>query len=271
MKMTTRDQILLAVIAAVAVLGGFYWFAIKPAKADLSAQKDELAQIEQENGTLQDTLARAASQTKGNARLVAERLRLAKAMPEDVETPGVVVQLQRLADRANVELTSIKTNQFSDYGSIRATEFEVRITGTFFDVDDFLYRLHRQVTVNEKDQPVVSGRLFATTSVDLTLDQSDADTEGGVRPDDGVVGTVKVLAFSSVPSGAASAAPAVATSAPAAGTTTPAAASPPSTTTTPTTTGATTTTAPATTTAPPTANAPGAPQATATPSTGGAQ
>jgi Tfp pilus assembly protein PilO len=272
MKMTKRDQILLAVIAAVAVIGGFYWFVIKPAKADLSAQKDELAQIEQENNTLEDTLARAASQTKGNAKLVAERLRLAKAMPEDVETPGVVVQLQRLADRSNVELTSIKTNQFSDYGSIRATEFEVRITGSFFDVDDFLYRLHRQVTVNEKDQPVVSGRLFATTSVDLTLDQSDTTSEGGVNPDDQVVGTVKVLAFSSVPSGAA-AAPAAATTAPAttapaAGSATPAAA--PS--TTGTTTGTSTTTAPATTTtAPAASSAPGAPQATATPSSGGVQ
>ncbi len=268
MKMTKRDQILLAVIAAVAVLGGFYWFAIKPAKADLSAQKDELAQIEQENSTLEDTLARAAKQTKGNAKLVAERLRLAKAMPDDVETPGVVVQLQRLADRSNVELTSIKTNQFSDYGSIRATEFEVRITGAFFDVDDFLYRLHRQVSVNAKDQPVVSGRLFATTSVDLTLDQSDSTSEGGVAPDDQVVGTVKVLAFSSVPAGgaAASVAPAVATSAPA--TTTAAATSAPAASAPPATTGAATTTAPSTTTAPASPSAPGAPQATATPSGG---
>ena len=261
MKMTKRDRILIAVIAAVAVLGGFYWFAIKPAKSELSAQKDQLAQIEEENNSLNDTLARAAAQTKGNAKLATDRLRLAKAMPEDVETPSVVVQIQRLADRSNVELTSIKTNAFSDYGAIRATEFEVKITGKFFDVDDFLYRLHRQVSVNEKDQPVVSGRLFATTSVDLTLDQGEADSTGGVKADDQVVGTVKVLAFSSVPSGAAAPA-ASATTAPAAGS--PIAATTPPTTTGATTTGATTTAAPAT-------SAPGAAQATATPSSGGAQ
>ena len=52
MKMTKRDQILLAVIGAIAVVGGFYWFVVKPAKADLSAQKDELAQIEQETNAL---------------------------------------------------------------------------------------------------------------------------------------------------------------------------------------------------------------------------
>ncbi len=137
-------------------------------------------------------------------------------MPEDVETPSVVVQIQRLADRSNVQLTSIKTNNYSDYGSIRATEFEVRITGKYFDVDDFLYRLHSQVTVNGKDKPVIGGRLFATTSVDLTLDQGDSGASGAPKGDDVVVGTVKVLAFSSVPAGAtAAAAPTSPTSAPA--------------------------------------------------------
>ena len=251
MKMTKRDQIILAVVAVVAVIGGFYWFAIKPAKAELSAQQDQLAAIQAESSTLNDTLARAASSTKGSSKLSVERLTLAKAMPEDVETPSVVVQIQRLADRSNVQLTSIKTNNYSDYGSIRATEFEVRITGKFFDVDDFLYRLHSQVTVNAKDAPVIDGRLFATTSVDLTLDQGDAGTSGAPQGDDVVVGTVKVLAFSSVPAGAAAAAaPTTPTSAPA----TPS-------TTTGTTTGATTPTAPAA----------GTPQATATPSSGGTQ
>ena len=204
MKMTKRDMILLAVIGAIAVIGGFWWFMVKPAKADLSAQRDQLAQIQSEAGGLRDSLSRMAVSTKGEAMRTAERLRLSKALPEGTEAPGVVVQLQRLADRANVELTSIKTNSFSDYGSIRGTEFEVRVTGRFFDVDDFLYRLHRQVAVDEKDRPIVGGRLFATTGVDLTLDQGTTDSEGSPSADDFVVGTIRVVAFSSVPGGAAS-------------------------------------------------------------------
>ena len=58
----------------------------------------------------------AGHRRRASAKRTAERLRLSKALPEAIETPGVVVQLQRLADRANVELTSIKTNTFSDYG-----------------------------------------------------------------------------------------------------------------------------------------------------------
>ncbi len=204
MKLTKRDMILMAIIGAIVVLGGAWWFVVKPAKAELSAQRDALVAVQDETAGLRDTLARLSAETEGEGRRVAERLRLSKAIPEGTETPGVVIQLQRLADRANVDLTSIKTNQFTDYGTIRGTEFEIRVAGRFFDVDDFLYRLHRQVSVDEKDRPIVGGRLFATTSVDLTLEAGEQSSSGGPSSDDKVVGTVKVMAFSSVPGGAAS-------------------------------------------------------------------
>jgi hypothetical protein len=204
MKVSKRDLVLLSVLGVIALFGGFYWFLVKPAKADLGAQRDALAQVQSESGGLRDTLSRLSISTKSVNKLSAERLRLSKALPDGTETPGIVVQLQRLADRSNVQLTSIKTNSFSDYGSIRGTEFEVRVTGRFFDTDDFLYRLHRQVAVDEKDRPIVGGRLFATTSVDLTLDQSEAAASGPLKDGDHVVATIRIVAFSSVPGGAAS-------------------------------------------------------------------
>lgn len=251
MKLSTRDMILLAVIGAIVIVGGAFWFVVKPAKAELSVQKDALVAVQDEAAGLRDTLSRMSGVNKGEAKRVAERLRLSKAIPEGTETPGVLVQLQRLADRANVNLTAIKTNSFTDYGTIRGTEFEIRIEGRFFDVDDFLYRLHRQVSVDEDDTPVVGGRLFATTSVDLTLGVPDQTTD--TQPDtDFVSGTIKVVAFSSVPGGAASAAvtPATAVSAP-------------TTTSTPSAGGSTN--------EPSTAPAAGAAQATANPSSGGTQ
>jgi hypothetical protein len=251
MKMTKRDQILIAVIGVIAIVGGFYWFVVKPAKADLGTQKDTLSAVQNETNDLRDTLDRMAATDKGESQRTAERLRLSKALPETTETPGVVVQLQRLADRANVELTSIKTNTYSDYGSIRGTEFEIRVTGRFFDVDDFLYRLHRQVAVDEKDRPIVGGRLFATRSVDLTLQQEGGGNgTGAPKGDDQVVGAINVVAFSSVPGGAGAGTSVVPTTAVAA---------PATTTTTAPATGAGTTTGA------------GSAPAVATPSSGGTQ
>ncbi|WP_217912729.1 type II secretion system protein GspM [Miltoncostaea marina] len=258
MKVTKRDRILLAVLGVVAVLGGFWWFVVKPASADLQAERDRLEAVRDEAGAMRDTLSRYSVSTRSDTARAAERLRLAKALPDGADAPGAIVQLQRLADRANVELTSIKTNSYTDYGSIRGTELEVRITGRFFDVDDFLYRLHRQVAVDEKDRPIIGGRLFATVSLDLNLVQGEADADG-----DQVVGTVKVVAFSSVPGGAASSV----VPAPAAGT--PVAAPAPAATTT-------ATAAPAAAAAPggsatPDGEAAGEPQTVSSPSTGGSQ
>ena len=52
MKLNKRDMILLAVIGAIAELGGAFWFVVKPAKAELSAQKDELVVIQDESGSV---------------------------------------------------------------------------------------------------------------------------------------------------------------------------------------------------------------------------
>jgi len=280
MKLSTRDLILLAIVGLVVVLGGLWWFVVKPANAELSAQRDQLAEIRTESNALRDTVDRLRSSATSESRRTAERLRLSKALPDSAQTPGVVVQLQRLADRANVELTSIKTNQHTDFGSIRGTEFEVKVTGRFFDVDDFLYRLHRQVEVNERDRPVVGGRLFATTSVDMTLAQGTSESGGPIEDDDEVVATLKVLAFSSAPAGAAPAAPA-ATGTPVAAPATATAPAPsnggtgssePATAPPTTTTGAApATTAPAEAPPPADGSSPGPPQSTATPSSGGAQ
>lgn len=197
MKLTPRDRALLAVVGLVAVLGGMWWFVVKPAGEELSAQRDRLEEVRAETSVLRDTVARLEGGAKSEVQRTAQRLRLAKALPESTETPGVVVQLQRLADRANVELTSVKETSVSDYGAIRGTEFEVKVTGRFFDVDDFMYRLHRQVAVDERDRPVVGGRLFATKKIDISEAQAGSASGGiSLADEDDVVATLTIVAFS---------------------------------------------------------------------------
>ena len=112
--------------------------------------------------------------------------------------PGAVVQLERVARGANVRLSGLKTTATTDHGAIRATELEVRVRGRFFDVDDFLFRMHRLVAVDDQDRPVVVGRLFATTTIEMTLvEDEDAGPGSRLRPDDEIDAVLKVVAFSS--------------------------------------------------------------------------
>ena len=200
LKLSKRDRILLGALALLALLGGTWWFYVKPAGAELKVQRAELERVSMERASARDTLGRLREDYETEVKRTAERLRTAKALPDAVGAAGTIVQLERLAGRANVGLTGITSNAATVYGGVTGYEYDVKIQGRFFDVDDFLYRMHRQVAVDEDGRPIVGGRLFAITGIDMTP-QTDAETVGGA---DEVLATLKVVAFSTTPEGATS-------------------------------------------------------------------
>lgn len=206
MKLSKRDSILLVVIALVAGVGGFYWFYVKPAKKDLDAKQEQVAQVQSQNDGLRDTIARLEKDSKSLAGSAAQRLKLSKAVPDSAQVPGAIYQIQRLADRSNVDFDSISTQNVTDLGGFAGRGFQIKVTGKFFDVDDFLYRLHRQVAVDPKGNAAVSGRLFAVTKVEIGAGDKvtgKTDTTGTqLKKNDSVTATLDVVAFSTSRSGA---------------------------------------------------------------------
>lgn len=207
MTMSKRDRMLLSIIGAVVVVGGAYWFLIKPARAEAQQKRDELAQLQDDTGVIRDQISRLQSSEKDVATTRVEGFRLAKAVPTTGSVPGAIVQLQRLADRSDVDLAVLRTSVVTDIGQMRAIELEVKVTGRFFDVDDFMFRAHRMVTVDEKDRPQVNGRLVAIKALELSVTEDDETTDGG----DTVDGALHVLVFSAPAATAATAETAAAT------------------------------------------------------------
>ena len=203
MKLSKRDNILLAVILLVAGVGGFYWFYVKPAKKDLDAKQAQVAQVEQANDGLRDTITRLQQDAAGLSGQAAERLSYAKAVPDSAQVPAAIYQLQRLADRTNVEFTAIASQQTTDFGGFSGRPFQLKVTGKFFDVDDFLYRMHRMVQVRG-EKADVNGRLFAVTKIDMNLATNDGTPGSGtqLKAEDKVLATIDVAAFSTPRPGA---------------------------------------------------------------------
>lgn len=167
-KMSKRDTMLLGSIGAIAVLGGGYWFVVKPARADVGTARAELEQI-----TSDLDLARSNLDALRNRKvnLEAERtlaLRALKAVPSGPQAAGALVSLGRIAERSNVELSSVAASTSTSFGPIEVHQLSVKVTGKFFDVSDFLYRLQHQVEVDANGRPHVRGRLLATTKVEIT-------------------------------------------------------------------------------------------------------
>lgn len=196
MTLSQRDRILLAVLAVVAVLGGSWYFVVRPASAELADARTELTTVQGQATGLRDTIARLTPADVNRVLDATERLRTAKALPQETAAPGTIVELEAMARRANVDLASLRTLSSNAYGSLVGTEYEVVVTGAFFDVDDFLYRTHRLVEVNERRAPNVRGRLYATRSVTMEPEQEDEE-EPQPLDESRVRATVTLLAFSS--------------------------------------------------------------------------
>ncbi len=196
MTMTKRDKILLAIIVVAGLVGGLWWFVVKPAQADVSARTEQVRTLEDETGAIRDQIARLEQQKGGQVAQSIEGFRLAKAVPDRAQIPGAILQLERMADNADVRLSAIRTTSTTDYGSFRATELDITVNGRFFDVDDFMFRVHRQVTVDDKDRPRIGGRLFAIKSFELELNDASDGSGGSGAADDTVEGTLKLLVFS---------------------------------------------------------------------------
>lgn len=197
MTMTKRDKVLLAIIVMVGLVGGLWWFVVKPARADVSARTQEVQALQDEAGVIRDQISRLEQSEGGEVAQSVEGFRLTKAVPDRAQVPGAIVQMQRIATNSNVLLSGIRTSSTTDYGGFRATELNVTVKGRFFDVDDFMFRLHRQVTVDEQDRPRVSGRLFAVKSFELQLaEDEDSSTDAAQKGTDRVEGTLTLLVFS---------------------------------------------------------------------------
>jgi hypothetical protein len=197
-SLSSRDKILLIAVMVAAVLGGGWYFLIRPAQSDVSAKQDQLTAVESEVGQRRDELTRLSEEPESHTTKTVERLWLAKAVPVGHQTEGAVVELQRLADRSGVELAAVRTVSRVTYGPLEGTQYELDVIGRFYNVDDFLYRVHEQVALDKGDSPDIDGRLFATIKVDMGLEAqlgSGASPGTQLAPNDVIRATVTVVAF----------------------------------------------------------------------------
>ena len=167
MRLKKRDKILLGTILPLAVVAIFWWFHARPASQHLSSVRSQVSATRSEVSTLQATLAELARRQPNLAAQAADELKLAKAVPDSSQIGASLVELERLAQRANVTLGSVQIGQPTTTGLLQSTTVTMDVTGRFFDVDDFLYRLHRQVQLNRAGHVVVRGRLVATNQITM--------------------------------------------------------------------------------------------------------
>jgi hypothetical protein len=155
--------VLIVLALLLAGLGG--WFLL------IGPQRSEAASLDHQIADTNDAISAARALTveakKGAQIRVADLYRLTKAMPDQVDMAGIILELNQVAEDSGITFEQITPSTtatpISGYLAIPIT---VEFQGNFYDLSDFLFRLRNLVDVR-RGALDATGRLFAIDEVDF--------------------------------------------------------------------------------------------------------
>jgi len=142
----------------VAILGYFVLISPKRSTAhDLGVEKAQVeAQIERNRTS---ALAKNLKTIRA-----ADVFRLAKAMPDRVGMPDVILELNQLALASGISFDEIVPAPPTSETSFDIHPISLTFSGNFYSLADFLFRLRNLVQVHDK-KLITKGRMFALSGL----------------------------------------------------------------------------------------------------------
>ena len=150
-------------LGGVVVLALGMFLLVLPQRHQAADMKSQIADTE-----LQITQARQAAAPKLPQPIhVADLFKLVKAMPDNADMPGILLQLNQTAHDSGIDFDAI-TPQAPVVGAVPVqVPISLEFTGNFYDLNDFLFRLRSLVAVRSGALQA-SGRLFSVDSLEFT-------------------------------------------------------------------------------------------------------
>jgi len=163
-KLSQPVVIALIVVGFIIFAGGGYFTLIRPQHAKASELDQQIADT---NSAIDAARALTLEAKKGAQIRVADLYRLTKAMPDQTDMAGIILELNQVAQDSGITFEQISPSTtatpISGYLAIPIT---VEFQGNFYDLADFLYRLRNLVDVRHGTLDA-TGRLFAIDEVDF--------------------------------------------------------------------------------------------------------
>jgi hypothetical protein len=162
-KLSPR-ALFVAVIGGVLVYALVFWFVmVSPKRAEATQLKTEVAALEiTVNEARIAAMPRSNEDTKPIA--VADIFRLAKAMPAVPDMPGILLELDRIAEETGVQFQSVAPVASTVVGDYQTVPITLAFDGNFYELSDFLFRLRTLVGVRGGELRA-AGRLFSVETI----------------------------------------------------------------------------------------------------------
>ena len=149
---------------AVLILAGVaYMVVIRPKRAEAGHLDEQIAEMQ-----MKVTAAQLASrpQQQATAIKVADVFEVSKAMPDTDDMPGIILDLNSVAEATGIKFVSIQPSAATPKTGYSAIGITLSFEGNYFDLTDFLFRLRNLVTVRD-GRLSSSGRLFTLDTLSM--------------------------------------------------------------------------------------------------------
>jgi hypothetical protein len=162
MRTKPSGAVIAGVVAGLIVYGLVGYFLL------VSPQRGKAAKLKKETATTQQQIAQyrtlAAQAAAAPPIRVAELFRLTKAMPDNVDMAGVILELSRVARESGITFDSITPQAPAALSGYSTIPLSVEFDGNFYELSDFLFRLRNLVRVRAGHLDA-QGRLFDVDSI----------------------------------------------------------------------------------------------------------
>ncbi len=166
-----------------------YFLLIKPKQDAAGRLGDEIAALETQIQVA--TAAQQQPQADESAIQVADVFRVTKAMPDDDDMSGIILELNAIASASGIEFISIAPQAAGVRSTYSALPINLTFEGTYYDLTDFLFRLRNLVSVRDGELDA-DGRLY-------TLDSLSLQEGPGGFPEIAASVTVSAFVYSTTP------------------------------------------------------------------------
>jgi type IV pilus assembly protein PilO len=140
-----------------------YFILIRPKRAEAGRLSEQIAQLE----TQVSAAKLAARPSEAGTKIkVADLFELTKAMPDRDDMPGIILELNSVAEAAGISFKSIAPQNQVNAESYRVLPISLTFEGNYYDLSDFLFRLRNLVSVQD-GKLAAAGRFFTLDSLDM--------------------------------------------------------------------------------------------------------
>jgi hypothetical protein len=163
-KKTPQSVWIAAIVAGLLLLMVLGYFAVvSPQRGKAADLKKQVAATQKQIDDARALVAKAKDAQKVK---IADIFRLTKAMPDNPDEAGVLLDINHIAKATGIEFSSIAVDPSTALPTYQVIPLQLEFVGNFYALSDFLFRVRNLVDVR-RGALDARGRLFAVDQVSL--------------------------------------------------------------------------------------------------------